>query len=113
MASARMIEFLLALPLSVYNFNQKIIDRQLLYSGPSGFSEDDGRKYNVICVPGYTSRGIPSYLVSFCCPALDSVCGPEIFTVQIRKDYWGRLPSVDWFSLVVDGAQRVSSFEYP
>jgi hypothetical protein len=108
-----MIEFMLALPLSVYDFNQHIIERQLLYSGPSGLpSYDEGEKYNVVCASGYTSRGIPSYLVSFCCPPSDS-CGPEIFTVQIRKDYWGRLPPVDWFSLVVDGAQRKPSFEYP
>ena len=62
------------------------MDRQLLYSGPGGQPFDDGSKYNVVCTSGYTSRGIPSYLVSFCCPAQERHgCGPEIFTVQIRK----------------------------
>ena len=71
---------------AVYSFNQKILDRQLLYSGPGGQPFDDGSKYNVVCTSGYTSRGIPSYLVSFCCPAQERHgCGPEIFTVQIRK----------------------------
>jgi len=151
------------------------MDRQLLYSGPGGKPFDDGSKYNVVCTVGYTSRGIPSYLVSFCCPAQERHgCGPEIFTVQIRKGalsltassflfgsaddslsylfrriafavpcwhssnscrllgevtarrlalfryvyvclYDGRfLRKLTWTSYtVVDGAQRVTSFEYP
>lgn len=138
MASQRMLEFMLSLPLcehsppriarsaliwrlnnistAVYAFDQTIKDRMLLYtsSEPLSASDPDAAPYSVICAPGYTSRGIPAYLVSFFCPSVrHSDFQTEIFTVQIRKDFWGKLPPVDWFSLIVDGAQRYSSFEYP
>ncbi|KAF8331293.1 uncharacterized protein EI90DRAFT_3123457 [Cantharellus anzutake] len=123
MASPHMLEFLLNLPLcasfifiSVYAFNQPVKSRQLLYSCPS--SSPSAPPYSVICAPAASSRG-PSYLVSFSCPSYPSPdSGPgvakiEVFTVEIRKDYWGRFPAVDWLSLVVDGAQKCKSFEYP
>lgn len=110
-----MINFLLALPLSVYDFNENIAGRRLLFSGQAAnLPASDGNKYSVICAPASSSRGIPAYLISFYCPAAEKYGrGVEVFTAQIRKDYWGRYPSEDWFSMIVDGAQHKNSFEYP
>jgi hypothetical protein len=139
MASQRMLDFMLSLPLSkhspsqiarsalirrltnilkaVYAFDQPVKDRMLLYTSTKPLAESDpeAAPYSVICAPGFTSRGIPAYLVSFFCPSIPNTSfQTEIFTVQIRKDFWGgKLPPVDWFSLIVDGAQHYSSFEYP
>lgn len=139
MASPHMLDFLLSLPmctslftltvhphsispisvsfpplLAVYAFNQPIKSRQLLYSSPA--PSPSSPPYSVLCTPATSSRG-PAYLVSFSCPSYPSGARGgakiEVFTVEIRKDYWGRLPPDDWLSLVVDGAQRCQSFEYP